>query len=561
MTTASQVLARLADLAEIRGTPEAADLRRAVAPLAALTEADMGRLIRRARRSNPELLPGAPSTVQWRIRELALGGGDDALRAACAGIPLLLRRLLELAAATTRQTAQLARQCGVATLADLYAALDDGRIERILGPQTAMLLSSAADALAQERRPLPLGRATDVLEALRAHVGKHCALLTDVTIAGDTRRFEPLVSELVVVAKASDPAAATAQLCAAPGIDDVLCLMDGRAVLLWQEAEIDVRVAAPGAYGSVLFATTGARQHVKSVMERRGRYTSCGREEDIYLEAGLDFIAPELRDGTGEIDAAATHALPRLVEGVDIRGDLHMHTTYSDGLNTLEAMVAAGAQLGYEYIAITDHSASAAATRTLTLDDLARQRDEIEAVRGRYPQITLLHGIEVDILPDGRLDFPDAILERLDIVLASLHDSAGHDGAALTRRCIQAIRHPLVNVITHPANRLVGRRAGYPLDFDAVYAAAAATGTALEIDGAPSHLDLDGEHARAAVAAGATVTIDSDCHRATALGRQMRLGVGTARRGWVEKRHVLNARPLDEVRAFIRAKRDGRRPT
>jgi DNA polymerase (family 10) len=161
----------------------------------------------------------------------------------------------------------------------------------------------------------------------------------------------------------------------------------------------------------------------------------------------------------------------------------------------------------------------------------------------------------VDILPDGRLDFPDALLESLDIVLASLHEAAGQDPATLTRRCLDAIRHPLVTIITHPANRLVGRRAGYPLDFDAVYAAAAETGTALEIDGAPSHLDLDGSHARAAVGAGVTVVIDSDCHRVTALERQMGLGIGTARRGRVEPRHVLNARPLAELRRFIAAKR------
>ena len=158
-------------------------------------------------------------------------------------------------------------------------------------------------------------------------------------------------------------------------------------------------------------------------------------------------------------------------------------------------------------------------------------------------------------MPDGRLDFSDDALEPLDIVLASLHDSAGHDAKALTRRAVQAIRHPLVTILTHPANQIVGRRAGYALDFEAVYAAAAETGTALEVDGAPSHIDLDGEHARAAVAAGVTLAIDSDCHRARSLDRQMRIGIGTARRGWVEPRHVLNARPLAEVRAFIAAKR------
>jgi DNA polymerase (family 10) len=220
-------------------------------------------------------------------------------------------------------------------------------------------------------------------------------------------------------------------------------------------------------------------------------------------------------------------------------------------------MVEACCVLGYEYIAVTDHSDRAAASRTVSRGDLSRQRDEIDAIRDRYPQIEILHGIEVDIMPDGSLDFPDRILETLDIVLASLHDAARQDPPTLTRRCIQAIRHPLVTIITHPANRLVGKRAGYPLDFDAIYAAAAETGTVLEIDGAPSHLDLDGEHARAAISAGVTVSIDSDCHRARLLERQMQFGIGTARRAWVEARHVLNARPLDGVRAFVARKRKG----
>ena len=185
----------------------------------------------------------------------------------------------------------------------------------------------------------------------------------------------------------------------------------------------------------------------------------------------------------------------------DIRGDLHMHTTYSDGRDSLAVMVQAAAALGYEYIAITDHSARAG-----RLADGHRRRARAATGRNRprsasaFPRMTILHGIEVDIMPDGRLDFDDEVLESLDIVLASLHDSAGHDGARLTRRCLAAIRHPLVNVITHPANRLVGRSPGYDLDFAAIYAAAAETGTALEIDGAPSHLDMDGERARAAIA-------------------------------------------------------------
>jgi DNA polymerase (family 10) len=323
-------------------------------------------------------------------------------------------------------------------------------------------------------------------------------------------------------------------------------------------AEVDVRVVAADEYGTVLFAATGSREHVAAVAARRGRPALWPREEDVYRQAGLAWIPPELRHANGEIEAAAGGTLPRLLEGRDIRGDLHMHSTYSDGRDTIAEMAAACAALGYEYMAISDHSQRAAASRTLALHDIDRQRAEIEALRERFPRMAILHGVEVDILLDGSLDFSDDVLERFEIVLASLHESGRQDAAALTRRCLRAIRHPLVNVITHPANRLVGRTPGYALDWHAVYATAAETGTALEIDGAPAHLDMDGEHARAAVAAGVTVVLDSDCHRAPALGRQMEMAVGTARRGWVEPRRVLNTRPLDAVRAFVTGKRSRR---
>ena len=186
---------------------------------------------------------------------------------------------------------------------------------------------------------------------------------------------------------------------------------------------------------------------------------------------------------------------------------------------------------------------------------MPHQRKEIQALRAQVHGIEILHGVEVDIMPDGSLDFSDELLEGFDIVLASLHDHAGHDNQRLTERYLYAIHHPLVNVITHPANRSPCLSAGYELDFDTLFSAAAQTGTAMEIDGAPGHLDMDGALARRAVAAGVTLVVDSDCHRIDGLARQMRFGVGTARRGWVEPRHVLNTRDLTEVRAFVAAKR------
>ena len=471
------------------------------------------------------------------------------------GVPLLHRRLLDLDAITPDTAATLATKLSIVTLADLYLSLDDGRLARTLPESALANISAAADVVAAELRPLTLGRATDVLQAVQAQLNRTCPQLTDVAAAGDVRRYEPLISSLVLVAKAADPVTAIDMIRGASWVEAVSFCSGRRALIVFQEMEIDLRVAGPDEYGTVLFLATGSRAHVHAVSGPSGIRELSARESDVYTHAGLPWIAPELRHDSGEVEAARTGALPTLVAPSDIRGDLHMHTTYSDGQDPLEGMIASCVALGYEYIAITDHSENSGASRSITRDLLARQRDEIERLRSKYQPLAILQGVEVDILPSGALDFPDDVLERLDIVLASLHDAARHDPATLTRRCLAAIRHPLVNVITHPANQLVGRRSGYELDYPAVYAAAVETGTALEVDGAPSHLDLDGEHARAALAAGVTLTIDSDCHRAKALARQMAFGVGTARRGWVGPGHVLNTRSLPAVLEFVAAKR------
>jgi DNA polymerase (family 10) len=232
-----------------------------------------------------------------------------------------------------------------------------------------------------------------------------------------------------------------------------------------------------------------------------------------------------------------------------------MHTDFSDGRDTVEAMVKQCVSLGYEYLAITDHSPHSASSRNLSTDSVKRQAEDIAGLRERYPQVAILHGCEVDILPDGRLDFSDRVLERLDIVIVSLHEGAGHSPEHLLQRYVGAMRHPLVTLITHPTNRLLPYRAGYDIDYDRLFAEAVETRTVLEIDGAPAHLDLHGALARRAVAAGATVAVNSDCHRAEMLEQQMQLGITTARRGWVEPRHVLNTKPIDEIRSLIAAKR------
>jgi len=355
-----------------------------------------------------------------------------------------------------------------------------------------------------------------------------------------------------------------------PMVTGVLDRTSSTAVVTTTKGRATLHVVPPDQVGAGLVWHTGSRQHTEQLQQRAARFgltflngqlrrngalVSAPTEDDVYKHLELPVIPPELREGDGEIQAADRGELPGLVTTEAILGDLHMHTTWSDGRDTLEMMVYASKSLGYQYVAITDHSERAWSSRKLSASDVTRQREEIEAVRRHLQGIDVLHGIEVDIMKDGSLDFSDEVLEGFDIVLASLHDHGGQSGDELTARYLRAIEHPLVNIIPHPANRSPAVSDGYDIDFEQLFAAATTTGTALEIDGAPGHLDMDGSVARRATAAGVTVTIDSDCHRAEALSRQMRFGVGTARRGWVEARHVLNTQSVDAVRAFVAAKR------
>jgi DNA polymerase (family 10) len=402
-------------------------------------------------------------------------------------------------------------------------------------------------------------------------------IATDLlTPLGSLRRYSPDIGDvsLLGVAPPDLHQGVLDTFAGLPAVSRVLSASPGHVTVSTDRGAVTLHVAAPADAGSALVWHTGSRRHTAQLQARartRGlifdsaRLTSASgvaveapTEDAVYERLELPFIAPELREGLDEIAAGELGQLPALISEIDIRGDLHMHTMWSDGRDSVEQMVFAAQQLGYDYVAITDHSERSLASRKMSGSDIPRQRREIEKIRQRVPAMAILHGIEVDIMHDGTLDFDDDQLAGFDIVLASLHDHGGHEANRLTERYLRAIRHPLVNVITHPANRSPTRFAGYDLDYDQLFAAAAETGTAMEIDGAPGHLDMDGALARRAVAMGVTVAIDSDCHRSDALGRQMRFGLGTARRGWIRASDVLNARGVDAVREFVARKRAGR---
>jgi DNA polymerase (family 10) len=510
-----------------------------------------------------------------RLRQMYEAGGWVLVESTLADLPSDLRWLYESGAVTLDQLAALHASLGATSAADLAAALNEQALPTVDGidERTETAISAALPKLRASVPRIPLGRAVAIadplLETIRAAAGTVWA-----SPAGSLRRGEETVGDIELVAATSDAAAAIDALLQHPDAGRCLHRSDRRVYLLSDRAQVAVRLPEPANAGADLLYLTGSTRHFaalqqiavergcrltsRALLDARGQRRPTPREDDIYEALGLPCIPAQIRDGLDEIAPARDGALPSLVSRREIRGDLHMHTVWSDGRDSIEAMVDACEALGYEYIAITDHSQSSAASRNLSADDVKKQAEEIAGLRERHPRIGIMHGCEVDILPDGRLDFPDRVLERFDIVLASLHERAGHSPDQLMKRYGEAMRHPLVTMITHPTNRLVPHRAGYDLDYDRLFELAIETHTVLEVDGSPSHLDLDGTLARRAVSAGVTVAVDSDCHRADLLERQMRLGLLMARRGWVEPRHVLNARPLEDVRAAIAAKRAGR---
>lgn len=511
------------------------------------------------------------AAVANRMRDLCDTADRSPLKAAVGTIPRDLRHLVE-AGLPLRLAVEICR-LGATTSGDLAALVRDGHLERqrSSSPELADAIYRAQSQLREAQPRLPLGRADGILGGVVPDIRNRCPLILQLKPVGSYRRGDATVGDLQLLAVAGDVPAAVDCVANQPFVRDVLHRGAATLTVAISDAEIGLRFVRPEQFAFALIHYTGSAAHNEqlrayarqqgltltstSLRRATGDTVSCEAETDVYAALGLPFIPPELREGEGEIEAAAARALPELVTMRHIRGDLHMHSDWSDGRDTILEMVRTSRELGYEYVAITDHSRSSMASRVLSVAGLARQAEEIERVRRNVPGIVVLHGVEVDILPDVSLDFPDEVLRRLDIVLASLHDAANQSRDELTARYLFAMRHPLVDIITHPANRLVGRRDGYDLDEAALFRVAAETGTILEIDGAPGHLDMDGAMARRAVAAGVMVSIDSDCHRSTALERQMHFGVVTARRGWVEPRHVLNTRPLAEVREILGKKR------
>ncbi len=517
-------------------------------------------------------LSGIGKTLEEKLRALDETGDIPAAAKLRAKFPVGLLSVMHLPGFGPKRARRLYDELGVDSLDALRTAAEQGRIRGLRGFGARVeetLLRTLADQEDDNGRVGPSPRvllsralpiADQIVGALRAHPAAE-----RVEVAGSLRRQADSVKDLDVIATASDPAALTASLGELPLVESVQSVGDaGARVTLHSGLRVDLKVVAPDQFGNVLQHFTGSKAHNVSLREaavRGGLHVSeygilddatgetrrCATEEEVYAALGLEWIPPELREGRGELEAAA-HAgggLPRLVELADLRGDLHSHTTLSDGRQSAEQMAEGARARGLEYLALTDHSASHGFGNHVTADALRRRIEEVRALNARWDDFELLVGTESNILPDGSPDYPDELLAELDWVIASVHTSFGMDERQMTDRMVAAIEHPWIDAIGHPTGRKIETRPPYALDMERVIEAAARTHTMLEINAAPDRRDLNELHARAAAEAGARILIDSDAHSVRNL-ELLRYGVATGRRAWLTPERVANARPWAE---------------
>jgi DNA polymerase (family X) len=529
-----------------------------------------------ARQGRVEELAGVGKTIAEKIDALLETGSIPSADKLKQRIPPGLVEITRIPGLGPKRARLLYDELGIASIDDLREAADDGRLKDVKGfgkkAEENVIAAFAAGADGRPKERMILSKALPVGEELVAALREHPAAIR-VELAGSARRLADTVKDLDIVAASSDPAALAEAFAELEAIDVVSTSGEaGAKAITHSGLPVDLRIVPEEAFGNLLHHFTGSGKHneaLRTEAVRRGLHVSeygisddeTGRseafrtEEEVYERLGMQYIPPELRENRGELEAAREHRLPALIERGDVRGDLHMHTTLSDGHASVEEMASAARELGYDYIAITDHSASHGFGNDVQPDELLRRAEEIRALPDDLG-ITVLAGTEANILPDGSLDYEDDVLEQLDWVIASLHTSFRLAEEEQTRRMTLAMEHPLVDAIGHPTGRLLESREAYALDMDSVIAKAVETGTFLEINGNPDRRDLNDVYARAAADAGVTLLLNSDAHWPRTL-QNMRYGVATARRAWLTKEHVGNTRPwaeLDRMRKRARAR-------
>lgn len=504
------------------------------------------------RRGELMSIPGIGKGLAETIGELVQDGRSDTLEQLNSQVPPGLLDVLRVPGLGPKRARALHLSLGISTLADLEKAAKSGALAGVsgFGSKTADTIAANLSRMRTwaERQLLcdALPLAEELVERLRAIEG-----VADAAIVGSIRRRRETVGDVDLLATGADPDSIPRRFATALGVD----LADSApgepvAFALSDGVKVHLSVTAPESWGTAMIRATGSLSHTAEL----GDLPPTATEEDAYSAIGLKYIAAELRENRGEIEAARAGNLPELVSVSDLNADLHMHSLYSDGAASIEGMAKACMTRGYAYMAITDHSQGLPVANGLTVERLVAQAEEVKRLNAELAPFRILHGTEVNIRADGTLDYPDEVLESLDWVVASVHSSFGRSKEEQTDRVIRALRHPCVNLVAHPTGRILNRREGIAIDIDALIRVACETGTALEINSGPDRLDLNDVNTRVARDAGVWICVDADAHHPDHLS-WVDLGIVTARRGWCEASSILNAQPLDAVLEFVKRKR------
>jgi len=480
-------------------------------------------------------------------------------------IPLGLAKMVEVPSVGPKTAKQIYDQFRIQTIEELEALCKTDKLLCVPGfkQKTIDNILRGIELYRRRRGNYLLGRvipiAAQLCKSLEASAER-------VAYGGSLRRMKEIVHDIDILAASTDVEKTMKTFLSQPFIEAVLAQGPTKAsVRVQDDLQVDLRVVEPKSWGAAMHYFTGSKAHNIRMRERairqglklneyglfdaNDKYVAGVREEEIFEKLGLPYIPPVLREDWGEMEAAAQGKLPNIVQLEDIRGDLHMHTTWTDGKYTTEEMVEAARRRGYKYVAITDHSKSLGVAGGLSDEDLMKHTDECRALDAKFSDIRVLAGTEVDIRQDGTLDYSDELLAKLDFVVASLHSGFKQDKASLTMRVVRAMQNPYVRVIGHPTGRLLGDREAYELDLDEIMKEAARTRTCLEVNSNFHRLDLNDTHCRKAREMGVRVMINTDSHSYDDL-LNLPYGVATAQRGWIEKDHVLNAQPVEEMLAF-----------
>ncbi|MCJ7575624.1 MAG: DNA polymerase/3'-5' exonuclease PolX [Dehalococcoidia bacterium] len=518
---------------------------------------------------NLRSIPGVGEAIAKKTTELITTGKLGYYESLKAEFPRGITNLLAIPGIGPNTANKLSSELGISSVDELERAINEGRVAKLfrLGEKTADNILHQIQALRRKDQRIPIGEALPIVEEILTTL-RSIPGVRNLTPAGSLRRFRETVGDIDLMGTADNPKEVIDAFVALPLVRQVLAQGSTKAsVIVSGGLQVDLRMVEHDSFGSLLQYSTGNKQHNISLTEKwhkqgtklseygitviaTGKLEKFATEEEFYHRLGLQYIPPELREAQGEIEKAEQGAIPKLVELSDMKGDLHTHTEWSDGHDSIEELARAAQDMGYQYIAITEHSAGRGIAHGLDVDRLREQVAEIRALNERSAGIRVLTGIEVDIRADGRLDLPHEILSELDIVIAAVHSAMSQSEEKMTRRIITAIENPDVDVIAHPTCRLIGEREPVAIDLEAVFQVAAKYNKIMEISAMPDRLDLKDIHAFRAREWGVKLAIGTDAHSIAHLAL-MRFGVGVARRAWCEPQHILNTLPLEELLAVL----------